>query len=187
MISTKTLKDIMGLGYSVCVAPEINHAKITVTDMTTGICISQMLPMDNHVRDKIDECAVWCKGTLTEKLQNDKKGLDFTEAQLARIRAVFNKYWEGQDRYHLREFSRDSQNTYWVVMQDDTRIYMDVVFLLQDNIQLHNVRVRPHSLRKGKERSTEAVERTMGVSLDKIRGDLMALSFIQLIGDFWVQ
>ena len=79
MISTDSIEDILGLGYSLNVSREINNAKIVVKDDRTGIELQQMLPLDSHIKNSLDNCVRFCTATLTEKLVRDAKALKESE------------------------------------------------------------------------------------------------------------
>lgn len=60
------LETLFGLGYKLTIEREMMMAKITVTDVATGISFSQMQPIDHHIDDNLDDVVVYCKNRLTE-------------------------------------------------------------------------------------------------------------------------
>lgn len=61
------------LGFKLSVEQEVNHAKITVTDIKRGIEVTQMLPQDHHLEDSFVGCVIYCKDKLVAKLHEINK------------------------------------------------------------------------------------------------------------------
>lgn len=63
-MTLKILENLFGLGYKLTIEREMMMAKITVTDINTGISFSQMQPVDHHIDDNLDDVVVFCKDRL---------------------------------------------------------------------------------------------------------------------------
>ncbi len=189
MISTDSIENILGLGYSLNVSREVGHAKIVVKDDRTGIELQQMLPLDSHIKNSLDNCVRFCTATLTTKLLEDKAAYwranpPLTDEQVEQINEVFVALSQksGREGRLSYPFSRNNDNTYWVSLWNDERIYMDVSPMPNGKVSFSNMKILLHSLYKGKEREKENVEKVLKFPLSLIKLRLEALGFIEVIG-----
>lgn len=185
-ISADTIKTLVALNYSVSVLPELNQVKVVVRDLKTEMDVVQYLLTDNFTNDKIDDCVIWCMCALAARKSGNKKK-KFTPEQLKKIQSVFEKMNEGRDDYYCRAFALDHDDTYWTILADDTRVYMDAVLFEPNEIHLYNIRLLPHSGRTGKHRTIEAFENRTQISLATLKERLEALGFIKIKGDIVVR
>lgn len=66
MIATKTMMELLQLGYSLKVERFFNQVSITVA--REEVQQTQVLPLDDHIERRLDDIVNYCMNELTKKL-----------------------------------------------------------------------------------------------------------------------